>query len=542
MHRCIGVPEIFQIISNDLDKPSCLAMALTSRTFLEPALDSLWFSIESFEPIIACLPKNAWKRHPSYESTVVSEYHHLSTLEKLILIPQTTGRTLEPVDLRRYLTFYAPRIRRIFFDFDLDRNLYLSIEALQALQLSTNHRCGALAPLLQHFRWPLYDSIDQAFGGDFANKLYPFMSLFIPDNLVSMDIGCHRHPAAFNPLFMSSLRSATGRLTSLKRLDIGGNGREDVNRDRFVTSSAWGGLEAVTIGKHEAEVIIHLASLPRLRTLQIDMPGRVPTLRTSNTGLFPSLQILKTECWSLAYAEDILQYLPPNNVVHTLAFTCEFSNSRDEYEDPLLLVGRYCNSHILERLELRDLGRRYIRSFALDKAVEPAFASQEPFDLDPLYNFRKLKHLEVNIMGGIRVAPDDIQRIHASWPEIQYLDVRSSLSISDRLPLLNHHHIIDLLAEIPSIRTLGLRFDATNIAEQEPIPDKLFLLNKLCVGETPLCSPARVLNFLKTYFPKLRDLETHYGLTSRDAMVAEDHVMNQRWGLVIRRWKEHALA
>lgn len=458
------------------------------------------------------------------------------------MLCQGLRRVVEPVDLDRYLSFYAPRIRRVFLDFDLNQRMFLSIEALQALQLVTNHQCGVLSPLLQHFRWPLYDSVKLAFGENFVDKLYPLMSLFIPNNLASLDIECHRRFSKFGPLFMSSLYSTARRLPSVAHLDIGGNQRPDVDRDRFVTSFAWEGLERVTIGTHKAGAIIHLASLPRLHTLEIAMPGQLPALgKTANIGFFPSLRVLKCECWSLARAEDLLRYLPPKNMVRTLVFTCELSNYRNEYQDPLLLVQQYCSPLSLERLELCDLGRRYIRSFTYGDRIEPpsTLDPEEPFDLKPLYDFRKLKHLEINIMGGIKVAPDDIQKMRASWPEIQYIDVRSSNSISDRLPLLNHHHVVELLTQVPSIRTLGLRFDATNIAEREPLPEKPLLLNKLCVGETPLCSPARVVDFIRSHFPKLRELETHYGLTSHEAMLAEDNVMNKRWALVIRRWKEH---
>lgn len=47
-------------------------MALTSRMFLEPALDGLWFAIDSFEPIIDCLPEDLWQEEPSHQWTMVS--------------------------------------------------------------------------------------------------------------------------------------------------------------------------------------------------------------------------------------------------------------------------------------------------------------------------------------------------------------------------------------------------------------------------------------------------------------------------------------
>jgi hypothetical protein len=43
------------------DVPTMLSMALTSRVFLELALDRLWYQITSFKPLIACLPSDLWR-------------------------------------------------------------------------------------------------------------------------------------------------------------------------------------------------------------------------------------------------------------------------------------------------------------------------------------------------------------------------------------------------------------------------------------------------------------------------------------------------
>lgn len=44
---------------------------MTCKTFLEPALDTLWREIVLFDPLIACLPGDLW-REASAESEVAN--------------------------------------------------------------------------------------------------------------------------------------------------------------------------------------------------------------------------------------------------------------------------------------------------------------------------------------------------------------------------------------------------------------------------------------------------------------------------------------
>lgn len=56
MEQCLQIPEILRDVCEQLDRKSWLPAALTSRAFLEPALDQLWYNIESMRPLICCLP------------------------------------------------------------------------------------------------------------------------------------------------------------------------------------------------------------------------------------------------------------------------------------------------------------------------------------------------------------------------------------------------------------------------------------------------------------------------------------------------------
>ena len=61
MHPCLRIPEVMHLVCGEVDKPTALALALTCKTFLDPALDRLWNEIYSFDPIIACLSSDLVK-------------------------------------------------------------------------------------------------------------------------------------------------------------------------------------------------------------------------------------------------------------------------------------------------------------------------------------------------------------------------------------------------------------------------------------------------------------------------------------------------
>jgi hypothetical protein len=62
MHHCLDIPEliciIFELVSSNRD---IVALALTCKTFRDPALRTLWAKLPSFDPLVRCLPNDIWK-------------------------------------------------------------------------------------------------------------------------------------------------------------------------------------------------------------------------------------------------------------------------------------------------------------------------------------------------------------------------------------------------------------------------------------------------------------------------------------------------
>ena len=70
MHPCLQIEEIlrciFEFVYGDRHikchpkRRSLANLAISCRTFLRPALETLWFHLPSLGPLVMCLPEDAW--------------------------------------------------------------------------------------------------------------------------------------------------------------------------------------------------------------------------------------------------------------------------------------------------------------------------------------------------------------------------------------------------------------------------------------------------------------------------------------------------
>jgi hypothetical protein len=60
MEQVLRIPEVVRTICSNLNTASNRRMALTCRSFLEPALDELWRTLRSFQSLVDVLPSDLW--------------------------------------------------------------------------------------------------------------------------------------------------------------------------------------------------------------------------------------------------------------------------------------------------------------------------------------------------------------------------------------------------------------------------------------------------------------------------------------------------
>jgi hypothetical protein len=520
VEECLRIPEVLRLIYDELDKRTSLSLALTCKAFLEPGLDRIWRNITSFKPLIGCIPEDIWKPDvisvpKRWGFNIFMVCGHFNFQQRSLTKKfQSPRRDLTSQDLRRYLRYYAPRIRQ-FSPYLHTRMRMLSIEALQALQIATEYQAGALAPRLQEFHWYRPQQCILALGEPFARVLAPFMSMFLGKSLVSLTVDVD---ASDPPVYISSVRLAMKQLPLLRSLNLGLAGFSE----GWTQPSLWnvGGLERIKVGNIPIGVIPHLASLPNLTSLEVNgiqVQSPAPPIAPNPTG-FASLTKLEGCSDSPSDIKHILQHLAPHNDLNAVEWSHSLSTSVSDYQETIDAIAQYC-SPSLRQLDL----------FGIDAVDEERldFDAEEPIDISPLFQFAHLRELDINIAESVPVTPEFLAQVPDAWPHINRLVLCPTVP-SSQTPLIDHSHIFELARKTPSLRTLGLRFDSTRITGQETVavadsPQ----LRKLIVGESPICSPSRVSTFFKSGFPYLKALDNCYKST-----LERRNISTKRWAAV----------
>ena len=71
MHRCLQIDEIVRNMLAYVNRADCLSVAMTCHALLETALDEVWRSLTTIEPLLRCLPPGCISQGST--NTIVSE-------------------------------------------------------------------------------------------------------------------------------------------------------------------------------------------------------------------------------------------------------------------------------------------------------------------------------------------------------------------------------------------------------------------------------------------------------------------------------------
>ncbi|KAF6753330.1 hypothetical protein DFP72DRAFT_902766 [Ephemerocybe angulata] len=536
MNRCLLIHEILCAICDNLEDSELVSAALTTKAFLEPALNSLWRELDSFRPIVSCLP-------PMDDIWVVKEGPSSFTggQPTQILYPR---RIIVPKDLERYISFYARRVR--FYDLRglYDDDMYLSIEALQALQFATDGKHGALAPFIQSFSWPSPLSFKTVLGEDSARLLSSYMPLFLGDSMTSLVLDATPQI----PAHARSLELAFDRYPRLKGLTIlrGPHVQMDTHFiEGSLVSRAWEFLQTLQLPFVSVAIMQHLANLPSLASLSLhdfrrmdnfDFPYCTPQemedrLKEKPFGkVFTSLKSLSVTGTTVERVIGVLQCIPPrDNIIEKVRCYCRFgSDPSFPLEQQLINVAAmHCNPLTLSHLILSDLYHR--RSMEVGGLLEMDL--DEELDISSLFKFINIQQLALRLHNPISVTPNEISQITISFPGITKLELCGDHP-SFHPPQINHSHFLILLRGCPSLKDLALVFDLSRVREEKapvvPIANALKILN---VGDSPIYSPTKVVSFLKAHTPHLMSLQSACDSESIPK------IFSRRWQVAEEMWQ-----
>ncbi|KAJ3550907.1 hypothetical protein NMY22_g136 [Coprinellus aureogranulatus] len=413
------------------------------------------------------------------------------------------NRPLKDTDLHRYLTYYAPRIRKIPITASPGVTMF-SLQARKGLQWAINDGPGTLSPNLKKFARDNFDLLVEGFDPRPAADTFSYTSLFTWVNTRSVTYASDRHLALGAVVYPSSKN-----VPNLEHLVLETNDSPLIHY--ALTSSPWTHLKDLTSLSIEAEDIPHISFLPQVAQFTIRKPADLSTSPTKPAcGAFSSLKAL-----AIRRGEDAHHWLLSGTSTGIL----KCNNSHLKVEDDYLAYNEW----------------RWLQDSDIMVYERDDMALIRQTDITPLFNFKELQHLMFCVRGRARITAEDVNAITESWPQLQSLELCGTHSIAQN-PYVDHTHLSTILHGCPLLEHLDLPLTLPGSQNPRNCPTPFAKLQQLHVCDAPIISPSRVGSFIKHNFPGLKVLDVQHtwaymeckNQTRWDA-VAKAFGSEQRW-------------
>ncbi|KAF9523789.1 hypothetical protein CPB83DRAFT_862289 [Crepidotus variabilis] len=510
MHRCLRTPElllnIFQQIRYDggpkelgLNQSTLAALARTCKDFKEPALDTLWYSMDSFLPLLRCLPSHAL------------EINVVRTERSRIRVPYpkiSVRESLQSDDFSRLL-YYAPRIRV----FHLDQSVYATgppdpfiDESAYERLLSAKSTSGPLLPNIKRLTLPLAHLIGSS----------PIPQLIVGSQLQHLGISgtCENTIDRVNwEDFSRLLDSANVRLSlvnlSISLVDVYGY------LTPFYVSCPTKFLSILAGSRQLSKLDLESFRVKDAGT--VAMLGLVPNLRilTLNLDLERLGQLKEAPADQLGYFCSLTQI---KLITSSAAAVCDFFSQSKSSRLEVVVIERFCRSSFWEIPELLSTIARYLpcptlRCITLCNGIDPFLTRQYnhntsdlSFDsLKQLFCFTKLEKLCINLGAKVSLRDSDLAEISNAWPSMRHFELYER-EFSERSKI-TPNGIYSFVKSLARLRHLTIRFNASGTSTYPKLPDvQHHRLRYLDVCTSDADESAPIVPFVERLFPLLEYL------------------------------------
>ncbi|TFY65342.1 hypothetical protein EVG20_g5630 [Dentipellis fragilis] len=382
MHHCLAVPEILQevldgiLASNERPRESyrtLLALACTCKRFLEPSLDALWRTLDSFLPIFVALgiPR------PDLDELIMRGDPYFSTRSRY---GGEHNKLLSEVQFKELAL-------RAIIGADYDKAQY-HLSRIRVLKLYSIHSAflWAAAELSRKWGLPLTPNVHE---------------LHIQQPLTNDYLAfCGRQLTHISAqLSIDSPSPTRDSYPDFNSIEI----RVDISRDtNDLTSSFIKNLPPMRIiDAADCNLMLDafevVAAMPSLRCLSI---GRFPDLSSSPGFLsagrfFPCLQELMIGNIHLESCTELLHALEGPNALRQL-HVGYLSTTDATLQKFMTTVATRCSPKCLARFTVSSRGvRRLLDAQSYPYKTQPI--TIQPATLQPLLQFAKLVYLNIDI-------------------------------------------------------------------------------------------------------------------------------------------------
>ncbi|KAJ7624430.1 hypothetical protein FB45DRAFT_1030576 [Roridomyces roridus] len=510
MHHALEIDEIVQCICGQIAQagPSefrlgvrteqypnrcgdLFHLAQTCRTFLDPALDSLWSFQGTLLHLLRTMLPDLW-----YIMEISSDEHSDASSDDGSWTEDDTWE----ISFRRtprasdwdWFTFYAHRLRITRFVIINKHSDVRSETSFVYDILATKFPHGTIFPRLGALDWSFKDP-----------QLFHHIHLFLSPKIKRLHIQSD-HIAHF-----TILETLSSQLPGLKNVTVGG-----VHPDSYASPfvCALDGLETLVIWNLDLTAFDHLSRLPRLRYLWVmsNTPRRLPP-RPKDVPCFPALRVF--ECESIEATPNLLGQTGGSLVEFYLSSrgwaTCP---TKQILQELYTALASSCTHSLLGKITVEQAWDAHpIMTTQLDLYVVSGD------DLKRLFCFRNIVH--VWLAHCIAVDLDDAVALEMAraWPRIEVLALPCD-NTHRMAPRMTLEGVYAFAQHCPVLRRLSVLFDATAVPKFKLASGETTrrrgsqdTLARFEVAYSPIGTKKmecrRVATFLRSIFPALHCVE-----------------------------------
>ncbi|KDQ53429.1 hypothetical protein JAAARDRAFT_210071 [Jaapia argillacea MUCL 33604] len=480
--RLFAIAELFREICWYLhDSPkhsgSLVCLARSCRSFLEPALDVLWYKMLDTEPLLKLVPALEVSKKET-------DYHELVSYYNILYPP-------EEQDWSRF-DYYARRIRILYFvhDGEIDCAIYSRLS-----QYTTSHN---LIPSLRSLTW-CHDCPHTSLAS-LTSEVSPFLSpslqkLYIRNYYDAEDIlwiDPDPVPSEEKETLLFFFHMLPRRCPSVQSLMLCDGDLRDVS---FSFLSKFQNLKEVELTGHSTEVddlsitlgvLSVLPNLEKIHDIEISTgPGVV-----SCTPGFPSLSHISTRSGDPTNILSIIQCISSPSLQSFSFQQLAKGSNRDFLSCTSLLVSKFSTT-------LRRVIIHTTHGYPVEEVGLPIFETLSR-GLPNLRTFGLTLTVEfLNQPGWPTMTDDQVERMTLAWPNMEDLTIQHSISLQS-LKIITRAwpNLTSLTFSILDIPTLDLQLLCTP-----------HTLRNLSVSKFRRSDPAAptgdIATFIHSMFPKL---------------------------------------
>lgn len=498
MHRCLTIDEILTIIFQHAfiilkpepksrefrDRRTLARLARTSRYFLEPALNVLYYEINDLLWLIRCMPDGLWVVNGK-QLVRLSVKKGLTSAINLKNF-QSFKRAMQQSDWDIFLR-YSRRVRSLEFD----RQCLSTTDVNVYLALACPPSPVVLFPRLVHFRC-----------GESRTEAIPFLLHLLQPTVVHVDID----NLMSNPLTFCFLPLLPARCPRIKQVMAFRNfvfQRGDRALETFSkVLCQLTELQALRCAELPEESVLHLSQLPNLKILRMDL--RLISLDQLEAAFgrirFPVLQQVLLSAPSMSHSLRFLQFIQSTSV-DTINLNVDDETCAADYKTMFTTWAAnpsYRNLSVIDISEMQ-VWRDYDEKHIIDINT-----------LRPLFHLKRLTSLKLETLCTYDLDNAAIKEIATAWPLLEALDlsirecgweIPSKVTLPGLLPLLQH---------CPNLALLGLVVDATVLPSASTMLPGAGIRNtaleSMWLADSKITRPALVASFLSAVAPNIEQI------------------------------------